>query len=138
MHMTVNTTIPPSKRPLAVIVKGNPKYINMPAVKAMADHFYGEIKQLLEAKGYRVLFNVGRAYTSPNPKAAVWIGHSRGIDRLQFAPPHVRTIALQTQDHVNTYASNDVRGVDPLHYELSSADRSAIAALPDAAKPSSK
>lgn len=34
--------------------------------------------------GYRVLFNNGDPYTEPE-KAELWIGHSRGADRLRFA-----------------------------------------------------
>jgi hypothetical protein len=118
-----------AKKPLAVIVTGNPKYIEMPSIKPMADKFYGQIKQMLEARGFEVKFDPGAEYTSPDENAAVWIAHSRGIDRLQYAPPGVKTIALQTKDHVNQYNSHDERGIDPLHYQLSQQDIDAIDSL---------
>lgn len=116
---------------LAIIIKGNPKYLRNHKVKPMAEKFYAEIKQLLEAKGYEVEFDPGKPYTLPKIFAAVWIGHSRGIDRLRFAPQRVKTIALQTQDHTKTFKTLDEHGLDPSHYELSDADRAAINALPN-------
>jgi hypothetical protein len=74
----------------AVIVKGNPKYIrNNPT----AARFYEDIAAHLQARGFAVSFDPGRPYTSP-PPASLWIGHSRGSDRLRFAPPETRTIAM--------------------------------------------
>jgi hypothetical protein len=115
-----------TERPLAVIVKGNPKYLRNPKVQPMADAFYAEIKQLLIDKGFRVALDPGKPYTAPNENAKVWIAHSRGIDRLRFAPQTVRTIALQTKDRGDTYESNDVRAADPMHYQLSDVDLAAI------------
>jgi len=115
-----------NKKPLAVIIKGNPKYLRMPKIKPLAIAFYAEIKQLLIARGFRVTFDPGKEYTSPDKTAKAWIAHSRGIDRLRFAPKTVQTIALQTKDHTKTYKNHDERGVDPLHYQLSDADRTAI------------
>ena len=54
-------------------------------------------------------------------------GISRGIDRLRFAPATVRTIALQTAD--NGDADPARRGLDPLHYQLSAADKAALGSL---------
>ena len=76
-------------------------------------------------------FDEGKPYTIPKVYRAVWIAHSRGIDRLRFAPSRVKTIALQTKDHDQKFETNDERGMSPLHYQLSDADRAAIAALPD-------
>jgi hypothetical protein len=117
--------------PVAIIIKGNPKYLRMPKVKPLAVKFYDELQSLLEAKGYEVEFDAGKAYTHPKMYAAVWIGHSRGIDRLRFARSSTKTIALQTKDHDQEFETNDERGTSPLHYELSDADRAAIAALPN-------
>ena len=64
----------------AVIIKGNPKYL-----KNRGD-FYDEIKEFLENLGYSVKFDAGLPKTSP-PKADLWIGHSRGADRLEGAVP---------------------------------------------------
>lgn len=124
-----------ARKPLAVIVKGNPKYLNMPANVPLAEAFYTEIQTILEKRGYDVAFDPGIEYTSPDETAAVWIGHSRGIDRLRFAPATVKTIALQTEDHTKSYASHDERGVDPLHYKLSAQDRQALALLPRPSNP---
>lgn len=117
-------------KPLAIIVKGNPKYINIPKIKPMAERFYNQIKELLEKKGFRVEFDPGEPYTSPKEEAVVWIGHSRGIDRLRFAPARIQTIALRTKDKgIGNYKSFDVQGEDPLHYELSDSDKEAISKL---------
>jgi GNAT superfamily N-acetyltransferase len=77
-------------RPTAVIVKGNPKYIDG---NAQADKFYGKLAKFVESKGYAVSFDPGTPHTSPK-KADLWIGHSRGIDRLRFAPKGTATIAM--------------------------------------------
>ena len=69
-------------KPTAVIVKGNPKFIDG---NTLADNFYDEIKTFLENQGYTVSYDPGEPYTSPK-EANLWIGHSRGIDRLRFAP----------------------------------------------------
>lgn len=76
--------------PSAVLITGNPKYIkDNPA----ADKFYEAIEQDLKAKGYTVRRDPGEPYTSP-PNANLWIGHSRGADRLRFAPSGTRTLAF--------------------------------------------
>ena len=43
--------------------------------------------------GYSVSFDDGKPHTTP-PIADLWIGHSRGCDRLQYAPKHTRTLAI--------------------------------------------
>jgi len=86
-----------SRKPHAVIIKGNPKYIsNNPD----ADSFYGDVKQHLEQLGYRVSFDAGKPFTSP-PSADLWVGHSRGADRLRFAPEGTRTVALSVPGGVS-------------------------------------
>jgi hypothetical protein len=117
-----------TKKPQAVIVKGNPKYLNDPHVKPLAEAFYSEIQSLLEERGFEVTFDAGEPMTSPNETAAVWIGHSRGIDRLRFAPLSVMTVELETKEDKSKYRNfdqltNDRRGRDPLHYQLSDTDR---------------
>ena len=104
----------------AVIVRGNPKYIeNNPN----ADRFYGELKGLLQTKGYDVQFDEGKPYTSP-PSASLWVGHSRGVDRLRWAPEGTKTVAVGS--FVDGDASNHpkdkvVAGRSPnrFHYVLS-------------------
>jgi DNA-directed RNA polymerase beta subunit/predicted GNAT family acetyltransferase len=72
----------------AVIIKGNPKFVlNNP----QADRFYKEIKTYLEDKGFSVEMNDGKAYTAPD-QADLWIGHSRGVDRLRFATGMTKTL----------------------------------------------
>lgn len=119
------------KKPLAIIIKGNPKYLRQLKIRPLAAKFYEEIEQMLRDKGYEVEFDAGAPYTAPKMYADVWIGHSRGIDRLRFAKRSTRTIALQTKDHDQKFETNDERGTSPLHYRLSDADRAAIAALPN-------
>lgn len=70
-------------RPLAVVVTGNPAYVRgNPA----ADAFYADVSGHLRGLGYDVATDPGEPHTVP-PPAAVWVGHSRGADRLPFAPP---------------------------------------------------
>ena len=71
----------------AVIIKGNPKYISN------HNDFYEEIKSFLEGLGYEVSFDEGAPMTSP-PKADLWIGHSRGSDRLVDAVPEYAKAVL--------------------------------------------
>jgi hypothetical protein len=102
----------------------------------MATAFYSDLSSLLKGKGYDVAFDDGAPMTSPNEAADVWIGHSRGIDRLQYAPARIATIALETAglDSMIWYAdesSRDRRGRDPRHYQLSERDILHIAGLPN-------
>lgn len=76
--------------PTAVIIKGNPAYIEN---NKHADKFYNDLAALVRAKGYAVSFDPGAPHTVPGP-ADVWIGHSRGNDRLRFAPKQTKTIAM--------------------------------------------
>lgn len=108
--------------PLAVIIKGNPKYLDDPKMKPLANIFYAEISIILKVRKYRVEFDAGEAYTTPNETARVWIAHSRGISRLKFAPAHIKTIALETMDHHKQYKNIDQQGMDPDHYKLSPKD----------------
>lgn len=124
---------PKENKSLAIIIKGNPKYLRDRAVKPMAEQFYAEIAQILQDKGYQVEFDPGLPYTLPKVYAAVWVAHSRGIDRLRFAPKRIKTIALQTKEHDQHFETLDERGLSPLHYELSDTDRKNLAALPDIA-----
>ena len=76
--------------PTAVIITGNPKYIaNNPDATA----FYTDLKNHLQNKGYQVSFDAGKPHTAPK-EADLWVGHSRGVDRLRFAPQGTATIAL--------------------------------------------
>lgn len=64
----------------AVIIKGNP-------ARQGADTYGGIYEMLakhLQNSGYDVSFDPGEPFTTP-PQADVWLGHSRGADRLRFA-----------------------------------------------------
>lgn len=114
-----------SERPIAVVVMGNPRYTEDPKLQHLATVLYCQIKMFLQAR-YEVKFDAGKPFTHPDFHAKLWVGHSRGIDRLQYAPKGVKTIALQMQDHDQVYASDEERGRDPLHYKLSEQDVKAL------------
>lgn len=109
--------------PLAIIIKGNPKYLHDPKVALIAQAYYRQIKSLLESRGYRVEFNSGAPRTIPKTSAVLWVAHSRGIDRLQYAPAGVKTLQLQppVADGADQ-ASRDACGLNPDHYKLSEID----------------
>lgn len=81
----------------AIIIKGNSKFITD---NPDANRFYDEVKCFLEERGYSVTFDSGEPYTSP-AKADLWVGHSRGSDRLRFAPEGTKTIMLGTVGGIN-------------------------------------
>src|SRR3989338_8981017 len=74
----------------AVIIKGN---LMLVTNNERADIFYKELASFLEQLGFSVKFDSGEPYTTP-PPADLWIGHSRGSDRLRFAPPGTITIGI--------------------------------------------
>lgn len=78
-----------SKKLKAVIIKGNPKFID----NKKAKNFYEEIKDYLEKKDFEVVMDDGEPFTTP-PKADLWVGHSRGADRLKFAPKGTKILAF--------------------------------------------
>ena len=78
-----------------VVIQGNPKYIRG---NPKAKEFYLDIKAYIEKQGGIVSFDPGEPMTIPKVKADIWIGHSRGCDRLRFAPDGVKTIALGSSD----------------------------------------
>jgi hypothetical protein len=80
-------------KPTAVIVKGNPDHRTEGGQgKKKARRFYSHIATVLKDEGYKVSFDKGLPYTQPK-KADLWLGHSRGVDRLRFAPKETLTIA---------------------------------------------
>ncbi len=99
-----------NEKPLAVIVKGNPKFIKG---NPLADKFYNDIKAKLENNGYRVEFDIGADFTEPDQNAALVVGHSRGVDRLKYAAKTSKTFEIKTKSDV---------GSSPLHYTLSESD----------------
>lgn len=102
-----------------VIIKGNPAYIEN---NSRADEFYTELSHFFEELGYTVTFNLGEPYTVPE-KACVWVGHSRGADRLRFAPGGTRVIGIGVpQNKRNNFPTvnhpEDEFGVHSAHYLL--------------------
>lgn len=55
---------------------------------------YPKLEALLREQGFVVEYDPGREKTTPRKDAKVWVGHSRGCDRLRFAPAGVTTIAV--------------------------------------------
>lgn len=64
----------------AVIIKGNPKFIN----NAVAQKYYADIEYFLKDLGYTVEFDAGADYTRPRQDADLYVGHSRGTGRYDF------------------------------------------------------
>jgi len=106
-----------AKQRTAVIIKGNPAYV---AGNPKADAFYKAISGELKAHGYTVSMDAGAPYTSP-PAADLWVGHSRGVDRLRYAPQGTKTIALGVPDGLSHPKDNSVQGKhvpNKYHYVL--------------------
>ena len=112
-----------AKRPTAVIIKGN---TNHPVSAGVGDkdvsRFHGKLKGILESEGYRVSFDDGLPHTTPR-KADVWVGHSRGADRLRFAPKGTTVIPVGSsrpnavnhpadQKWMDDYEKNVLKGKD--------------------------
>ena len=74
----------------AIIITGNPALIRR---NARAAEFYLELQAFLEELGYAVATDPGKAQTIP-PVADLWVGHSKGSDRLRFAPQGTRAIGI--------------------------------------------
>ena len=85
----------------AVIIMGNPKFVKG---NDLANKFYIQIMlflvEELAVPLSGVSFDEGEPFTEPI-KADLWIGHSRGVDRLRFADKDTVTVALGSHDGVN-------------------------------------
>jgi len=102
----------------AVIIKGNPRYIEN---NKRADLFYEDLKNFLISLNFKVSFDSGEPYTQPN-KADVWIGHSRGADRLRFADPEIKTISIGStiENSINNKLDNfNEKEPNDFHFILS-------------------
>lgn len=124
----------------AVIIKGNPKFIDN---CASARVFYHRIGNYLKSKGYRVTFDAGEPHTKPI-EADLWIGHSRGADRLRFAPAATRTLAFGSNklgainspgDDVDFPYHNSNLSPPPAHFEFTAEMRKAIDNITDSLNP---
>jgi len=76
----------------AIVIKGDPEDIEE---NDNADAFYNDIRDFLQELNFSVSFDAGLEHTSPKT-ADLWIGHSRGADRLRFASPGICLIGLNT------------------------------------------
>ena len=80
----------------AVIIKGNPKYIN----SSLARDFYRDLERLLKGRGFRVSSDPGLDYTCP-VRSDVYIMHSRGCSRIRclekYEQDESRAILLGSQ-----------------------------------------
>jgi hypothetical protein len=74
----------------AVIVHGNSKYEH----KAIKHNTYDEIEKALKQAGInKVYHDPGKEFTEPR-KADVWVGFSKGGDRLRFGDKSVLKISI--------------------------------------------
>jgi len=74
------------------------------------DTFYDSIKKHVEGLGYKAEFDNGEPNTTP-PGGKFWLGHSRGKDRLRFAPKGVGTLRL------DDYEPQEVRDAETALYD---------------------
>ena len=112
----------------AVIITGNTKIINSDKYKSIANKFYNDIKEYLELKGYSVTFDPGLEYTRPH-KADLWIGHSRGVTRLQYAHKGTKTLAFGDEGGINHPKDVSLRKGNPMndyHFIFSKEQKEAI------------
>lgn len=112
----------------AVIIKGNPKFIEG---NPKAEQFYSDLADHLKSLGYKVSFDAGEDFTEP-PKANLWVGHSRGVGRLQFAPSETKIIAMGSDkegaiNHPDDAAFHADNLPTDAHYELSADMKEEIA-----------
>jgi 8-oxo-dGTP pyrophosphatase MutT (NUDIX family) len=77
------------------IIRGNPDAD--PENVGKYDAFYNNVKDHVSSLGYSAEFDSGLPNTVP-PGGKFWLGHSRGGDRLRFAPQHGAS-ALRLDDY---------------------------------------
>ena len=82
-----------NKKLRAVILKGNPKYVESAQWKPAADKFYAAIGKTLQDMGYTVSADSAAPHTLP-AAADLWVAHSRGVDRFAHAPKGQRMVAV--------------------------------------------
>lgn len=87
------------------IIKGNPE-----VDKANAGHYeklYDDIAKIVGENGFTSEFDQGLDKTVP-PGGKLWIGHSRGGDRLRFAPDNISTLRLDDFEPADYKAKQQV------------------------------
>ena len=97
----------------AVIIRGNH---DRPVPGGI--RIYRPLERALQRRGWDVVYDEGRPYTSPPKEADAWIGYSRGADRLRFAPKGVKTVAIgaPTPSAINHKKDASV-SVDPEEFD---------------------
>lgn len=76
----------------AVIIKGNPRYIN----NHTARQYYKDIESFLKKNGVtKVVFDSGADGTLPPTDADLYIGHSRGAGRYKYMPDDKKKVFLK-------------------------------------------
>ena len=88
---------------LAIIIKGNPKFIHT----EIAKNYYKEIEEFLKKLGFKVEFDAGADYTRPRQDADLYIGHSRGAGRYQFMTPANKPKFIKFGDPDGIIAADD-------------------------------
>ena len=107
-----------SRQPSAVIIKGNPALVDN---NPLASKFYNNIAAFLRQNKYSVTFDKGEPFTKPT-HADLWIGHSRGADRLRFARKGTKTVDLNEYEHpvakawINRQKPGVQQGLPPPHH----------------------
>ena len=98
------------------LITGNPDHIEG---NARAAAYYATIERLLRKRGHEVKRDPGLPYTVPE-ESDLWIGHSRGADRLRFAPEHTETLAFGAPDYpgaINHPSDGEKAGPEDAAYE---------------------
>lgn len=121
-------------QPTATLILGNPAAISR---NPKAHSFYSRIQKFLERLGYVVAVDAGLPYTTPK-KSDLWIGHSRGADRLRFAPKGTKVLAFGSvhggainhpRDNTTQHSYNESVLPNDFHYVFTRAMRDAILSL---------
>ena len=108
----------------AVIIRGNPTIIHDPKWNNKAELFYTELKTFLEQCGVDVVLqDAGEPKTVP-VKADLWIAHSRGLSRLQYAPKGTLTLNIDKYLKKNHVESSGK--VKDSHFEVTASLKKAI------------
>lgn len=79
----------------AIIIKGNPKYIN----NTIAKGYYKSIETFLKENGVSVVeYDPGNQFTIPKLDADIFVAHSRGCERKQYMPKDKQSVFLKFGD----------------------------------------
>lgn len=95
----------------AVIIRGNATRDS-----DVSNSLYSGLHRYLKRRGFQVSEDAGEPYTLPDTTAKLWIGHSRGADRLAYAPDGIQTIAIGSRQPGAINHPEDVVDVEPEAY----------------------